>query len=100
VLPGVGVYITRTHSSERWNSITNVGHRPTFGGDPELSIETFLLDPLDGPAPERILVEFLRRVRDEKKFESPEALKIQILRDVGRAQAFFRRSKRWISAIQ
>jgi riboflavin kinase/FMN adenylyltransferase len=96
VLPGVGVYITRTQNSQHWNSITNVGHRPTFGGDPELSIETFLLDPLEGAAPEHIRVEFLRRVRDEKKFESPEALKAQILKDVGRAQAFFRRAKRWI----
>jgi riboflavin kinase/FMN adenylyltransferase len=36
-------------------------------------------------------VEFLRRVRDERKFENPEALKAQILRDVGRAQTYFRR---------
>ena len=96
VLPRVGVYITRTRNSGRWNSITNVGHRPTFSGSHELTIETFLLDPLEGPAPEYIRVEFLRRVRDERKFESPEALKTQILKDVGRAQAFFRRSKRWI----
>ena len=36
-------------------------------------------------------MEFLRRVRDERKFESPEALKAQILRDVTRAQTYFRR---------
>jgi riboflavin kinase/FMN adenylyltransferase len=100
VLPRAGVYITRTQNGRRWNSITNVGHRPTFGGDSELSIETFLLDPLEGPPPDRIQIEFLRRVRDERKFENPEALKAQILKDVGRAQAFFRRSKRWIRAIQ
>ena len=40
-------------------------------------------------------MEFLRRVRDERKFETPEALKAQILRDVGRAQAYFRRLKNW-----
>jgi riboflavin kinase/FMN adenylyltransferase len=98
VLPRAGVYITRTHESQAWNSITNVGYRPTFANaDPELSIETFLLDPLDGSAPRQIRVEFLRRVREERKFDSPEALKAQILKDVGRAQAFFRRSKRWIS---
>ena len=56
-----------------------------------LSIETFLLDPFDGSSPQRIRVEFLRRVREERKFETPEALKAQILRDVGRAQTFFRR---------
>jgi riboflavin kinase / FMN adenylyltransferase len=92
VLPATGVYVTRTESfaGPRWPSITNVGYRPTFGGS-ELSIETFLLAPLDGPPPERIRVEFLRRLRDEKKFETPELLKAQILRDVRRAQAYFRR---------
>ena len=92
VLPGGGVYITRTHEldgARRWNSISNVGYRPTFGGK-ELSIETFVLDKLEAP-PERIRVEFLHRVRAERKFESPEALKAQILRDVRRAQAYFRR---------
>ncbi len=98
VLPRHGVYITRTTDPEtgrRWNSITNIGVRPTFGGD-KLTIETFLLDPFDGATPSRIRVEFLRRVRDERKFESPEALKRQILHDVGRAQAYFRRLARWV----
>jgi riboflavin kinase/FMN adenylyltransferase len=92
VLPATGVYITKTQELDgrRWPSVTNVGYRPTFGGN-ELSIETFLLAPLEGPAPQRIRVEFLRRLREEKKFESPEQLKAQILRDVGRAQAYFRR---------
>ena len=93
VLPLNGVYITRTHdldSRRLWNSITNLGYRPTFDGR-ELSLETFLLDPLEPPTPSRIRVEFLRRVREERKFESPEALKAQILRDVGRARTYFRR---------
>lgn len=93
VLPGNGVYITRTSdpdSGRRWNSITNIGTRPTFGGD-ALSIETFLLEPLLGDAPRRIRVELLHRVRDERKFENPEALKTQILRDVARANTYFRR---------
>ena len=100
VLPARGVYITRTtelDGSRHWNSITNVGYRPTFGDtcgtDDTLSIETFLLDPFDGATPERIRLEFLRRVRDERKFENSEALKAQILRDVGRAKAYFRRVK-------
>jgi riboflavin kinase/FMN adenylyltransferase len=94
VIPARGVYVTRTSeigSARRWSSITNIGTRPTFGNDDALTIETFLLDPLEGATPERIRLEFLRRVRDERKFESPEALKAQILRDVGRAKAYFRR---------
>jgi riboflavin kinase/FMN adenylyltransferase len=99
VLPARGVYVTRTASRDdgrRWNSITNVGYRPTFGGDTGLSIETFLLDPLSGAAPGHISVGFLRRIREERKFESPEALKAQIMRDVARAQAYFRRVSRWV----
>jgi riboflavin kinase/FMN adenylyltransferase len=94
VIPARGVYITRTQdldSSRGWNSITNIGYRPTFGDDDALSIETFLLDPLEGAAPDSIRLEFLRRVREERKFESPEALKAQIFRDVGRAKTYFRR---------
>ncbi|MEO8052898.1 MAG: bifunctional riboflavin kinase/FAD synthetase [Acidobacteriota bacterium] len=102
VLPSTGVYITHTFDTEsarNWNSITNVGYRPTFtdaSGEQELTIETFLLDPLEPPAPQYISVEYLRRVREERKFESPEALKTQILRDVGRAQAYFRRVTKWV----
>jgi riboflavin kinase/FMN adenylyltransferase len=100
VIPATGVYITRTRdidSAERreWNSITNVGYRPTFGASEQLSIETFLLDPLEGAAPRRIRVEFLRRVRDEKKFENAELLKAQILTDVRAAQRYFRRLRTW-----
>ena len=95
VLPETGVYVTRTHdlgSSREWPSITNVGYRPTFNGH-GLTIETYLLSALDGAAPEEISVEFLRWVREERKFPSPESLKTQILSDVGRAQAYFRRRR-------
>jgi riboflavin kinase/FMN adenylyltransferase len=93
VIPAEGVYITRTRDLEtdqRWNSITNVGTRPTFGGG-DLTIESYLLSSFDGLTPERVAVEFLWRVRAEKQFENAEALKQQILRDVDRAQTFFRR---------
>jgi riboflavin kinase / FMN adenylyltransferase len=98
LLPARGVYITRTRDLEgprMWNSITNVGYRPTFGAGGERSIETFLLDPLSDGTPRRIAVELLCRVRDERPFETPEALKAQILRDVRAAQAYFRRLKAW-----
>jgi riboflavin kinase / FMN adenylyltransferase len=97
VLPATGVYITRTFAGELcWNSITNIGYRPTFADTPGLTIETFLLDPLITPTPTRIRVEFLRRVRAERKFDSPEALRAQILRDVAAATRYFRRRKAWI----
>ena len=102
VLPATGVYVTHTRDLDdgrKWQSITNVGYRPTFQDDGhedrELSIETFLLEPLEGDTPRHIRVEFLWRVRDERKFPDAPALKSQILRDVGRAQAYFRRLTKW-----
>ena len=93
VLPKNGVYVTRTRDASgarEWPSITNVGYRPTFDGQTR-TIETYLLSALDGAPPVEIAVEFLRWVRDERKFENAEALKAQILRDVNRAQTYFRR---------
>ncbi|MBZ5595926.1 MAG: bifunctional riboflavin kinase/FAD synthetase [Acidobacteriia bacterium] len=98
VLPKRGVYVTRTTDLEdnrSWESVTNIGYRPTFGGSHQLSIETFLLDPLAGETPRVIRVEFLWRLREERKFENPDALKTQILKDAGRARAYFRRFNKW-----
>jgi riboflavin kinase / FMN adenylyltransferase len=101
VLPANGVYLTRTEDLDgdrSWHSITNVGHRPTFGGT-TLTIETHLLEALEGQRPAQIRLRFLRRVREERKFDSPELLKQQILKDVGRAEAYFRRVAR-LRALQ
>jgi len=101
VLPAPGVYITRTEeldADRRWNSITNVGYRPTFDGR-HLTIETFLLGPFEPPTPLRIRLEFLRRVRPERRFESAGALKEQIFADVAVAQSFFRRLERFTPAL-
>ena len=87
------MYVTRTtdlDSACQWHSISNIGNRPTFDGH-STSIETFLLEPLTGTRPERIGVQFLWRVRDERKFPTPADLKAQILRDVAVAQKYFHR---------
>ncbi len=106
VLPEVGVYITRLRDAapnheagagRAWNGITNIGYRPTFADQNGLTIETYILDEFKTDAKlERIYLAFLRHVRDERKFGSPELLKAQILRDVGRANAYFRRMERWV----
>ena len=98
ILPAVGVYMTETRDLDRnrlWPSVTNVGFRPTFGGS-NLSVETHLLEPLAPPSPERIRISFLRHLREEKRFDSPQELKAQILHDAERARAYFRRLKRWV----
>ncbi len=90
--PARGVYVTCTRepsTGRRWDSVTNIGNRPTFHGS-EQTVETFLLSRLDGPGPRRIELAFHWRLRDEKKFDSPEELRGQILTDAVRAQHFFR----------
>ncbi|MEP6717329.1 MAG: bifunctional riboflavin kinase/FMN adenylyltransferase, partial [Terriglobia bacterium] len=94
LLPKTGVYVTRTQAEGRaWRSITNVGYRPTFDGE-GITVESFLLDSFDGETPERIEVEFLARMRDERKFDTPELLKAQIMLDVRAALGFHRRFER------
>lgn len=104
VLPADGVYVTRVHDTEtgaQLPGITNIGMRPTFDdGHTERSIETFVLEPL-GDSPRAIRLDFLARLREERRFENPGALKAQILKDVSRAQAIHRRAGLWRpSALQ
>jgi riboflavin kinase/FMN adenylyltransferase len=91
LVPGDGVYFTRTRvDHETFNSVTNVGLRPTFG-DESFAIETHLLDfhPLDVTAQTQVEISFLRWRRAEIKFPTIEALKEQIGKDVRRAQRYF-----------
>jgi riboflavin kinase/FMN adenylyltransferase len=90
VIPANGVYITLTLLEGSWRrSITNIGHRPTFGGEPELTVETHVMDFDRELYGEKIRVRFLHRLRGEKKFESIGALRDQIDRDYGRALRYF-----------
>ena len=91
LVPGNGVYLTRTRvDNETFNSVTNVGLRPTFG-DESFAIETHLLDfhPLDVTAQTEVEISFLKWRRPEIKFPSIEDLKAQIGEDVRRAQRYF-----------
>ena len=92
LLPGRGVYITRISLDGKpfVYSVTNVGIRPTFG-ESAITVETFVLND---PVPESVVsasVRFIKRLRDELKFESPEALRRQIATDIARTQRFIRR---------
>ena len=96
LLPGKGVYITRTvldgeTSSHR--SVTNVGMRPTFDGK-GLTVETHLLDYSGNFSPKQIEVRFWKRLREEKKFSGAEELKAQIARDIAKANDYFARLRK------
>jgi riboflavin kinase / FMN adenylyltransferase len=96
LVPKDGVYITRTRvgtvdNNECFDSVTNVGNRPTFGAD-SFAIESHLLNfhPLELTADTEVELHFLDRLRDEIKFPSVEALREQIGRDVKKAQKYLR----------
>jgi riboflavin kinase/FMN adenylyltransferase len=90
-IPRRGVYITRTRvNGEIFDSVTNVGVRPTFGPD-SFAIESHLLNfhPIELTAQTEVELCFLRRLRDEQKFPSVEALREQIAHDVKHARRYF-----------
>jgi riboflavin kinase/FMN adenylyltransferase len=90
--PSIGVYVTEMLiNGENFQSVTNVGNRPTFGAD-SFAIESYILNfhPIELSSETPVRLSFLHRLRAEKKFPSAEALKEQIGRDVVRAQKYFR----------
>lgn len=91
LIPAGGVYITRIalDDGQFLDSVTNIGTRPTFN-ETSLTVETFVLSGHVPEEVEKARLDFLYRLRDERKFDSPEDLRAQIAIDVRRAQRFFR----------
>jgi riboflavin kinase/FMN adenylyltransferase len=92
LIPKNGVYITRIalDAGPLVDAITNIGTRPTFG-ESSLTIETFVLNASVPDDVARARLHFLHRLRDERKFDSPQELRSQIGIDVARTETFFRR---------
>jgi riboflavin kinase/FMN adenylyltransferase len=90
--PAFGVYVSEIRiNGEDFQSVTNVGNRPTFGED-SFAIESYILNfhPIHLSSETPIRLSFLHRLRPEIKFPSVEALKDQIGLDVARTQRYFR----------
>jgi riboflavin kinase/FMN adenylyltransferase len=92
LLPAFGVYVTRlTIEGRAFQAVTNVGNRPTFG-EASFAVETHILDfePMEMSEETPVELEFLLRMRGEREWQSAEALKAQIFKDVARAERYFR----------
>ena len=88
-LPSFGVYVTRAYLGEStYDSITNIGKRPTFNED-RPTIETYILDFDADCYEQQLRIELLTRVRAEMRFDGIEALKAQIGSDVQTARDYF-----------
>jgi riboflavin kinase/FMN adenylyltransferase len=95
LIPRVGVYLTRISldGGPFRSAVTNVGFRPTFNEN-GLTIETYVLNASVPERASQARLEFLYRLRDERKFQSADDLRAQIALDVERAQKFFRLLRR------
>jgi len=86
VLPGQGVYATIVDvDGRRYGGATNVGRRPTFGGG-DVTVETHLLGFAGELSGRAIVVSFVQRLREERKFPGADALVRQIHDDVEQAR--------------
>lgn len=90
LLPPNGVYATRTLiAGEVFEGITNIGYKPTVGGETRKGVETYLFDLDRNLYGEIIQVQFYGYERPERRFPSLEALKAQIESDVAWGREFF-----------
>ncbi len=88
VSPLQGVYAVRVDGleSEPVPGVANIGVRPTVEGDPRYLLEVHLFEFDRSVYGEHVSVEFVRKLRDEKRFENFEALRSQILLDADAAR--------------
>jgi riboflavin kinase/FMN adenylyltransferase len=87
-IPKVGVYVCRALvEGKYWGAVTNIGIRPTFENLPVTPrVEAHLLDFNDDIYNRQISLEFVARLRDEKRFLDIQSLIHQIHTDVDRAR--------------
>ena len=92
VLPPLGVYLVYVRFDGKvFPGIANLGHRPTFKSGKEVVLEVHLLDFHGHLYGKTVILQYLKKVRDEKYFPSVETLKKQIQNDVRLARAFFQK---------
>jgi len=92
LLPPFGVYATTASlGGIVYRSVTNVGVRPTVDDSGRVSIETHIFDLDRDLYGATIRVGFVQRLRDERTFDSLDALKAQIALDCDRARVLFER---------
>lgn len=81
-LPPEGVYASQAYiNGKAYPAMTNIGSRPTFGGGPRV-IEVYLIDYKGNLYGQELATDIIERLRDEKRFDTPEQLREQIAQDV------------------
>jgi riboflavin kinase/FMN adenylyltransferase len=82
-IPQLGVYVSRVEISEgTYYGLTNMGYRPTLNKDDGIHIETHILNYEGDLYGQPIEIQFLEKIRSEKRFDSFDELKNQIAADL------------------
>jgi len=87
--PSAGIYVTYTYINNiKYESVTFIGHRVTTDG--KFAIETHILNEELKSVNSKVNIEFLHKLRDNKKFEIYNDLKSQILLDIKQSNEYFK----------
>jgi len=86
-----GVFITESLiGSKKFPSVTNIGHCPTFNKN-KIDVESYIMDLEADLYGKKMGIFLLKKIRDEKKFDSPERLKQQIKKDISITKQYFKK---------
>ncbi len=89
ILPKGGVYLTRVSGDfGTYYGITNIGKNPTVSSTDSIKAETHIIDFNKTLYGEKITLEFLKRIRNEIKFENIDELKAQLTKDLQCAKLY------------
>ena len=91
LVPAYGVYATRVwfENGDSRPAVTNVGVRPTVDDGDRVTVEGFILDFNGNLYGQSVRMEFYKRLRGERKFDSLEELKKEVMRNAEQTRAYF-----------
>jgi riboflavin kinase/FMN adenylyltransferase len=101
VLPPDGIYAVRVswggpdplHPASSFDGVASLGVRPTFESEGKRLLEVYLLDFKGDLYGKALRVEFVRKLRDELRFDSAASLISQMQRDATRARQVLKRAR-------
>ncbi len=91
LVPAHGVYATKigVEGGREFLAVTNIGTRPTVEDGDAVTVEGFILDFEGDLYGKRLRVEFHHKIREERKFESLEALRDEVMKNVDQTRDYF-----------
>ncbi|MCB0760275.1 MAG: bifunctional riboflavin kinase/FAD synthetase [Flavobacteriales bacterium] len=91
LIPGQGVYACRiSFGNQKHVAMVNIGTRPTVSQSQELKIEAHILDWEGDLYDQRVTLEFVTRIREERTFDSVDSLARQLMKDKEKTAELFR----------